>query len=261
MGPQLDRLEKNLEDTHTKLARLRGRETVKASKNLTNGREEVKVERRSTSPTKMKISVDNLKAARRPPSPLLKNGDCSQKQVQSKPPLMVSGPSTSQPINKKEYGNKFSSCSGSLPSSSSPTHTNSHAKLKGDKARRISSEQGTVETQPKGTKRKLGTISLLNLCHLWNFYHFGSESHLLLSSERDNHIFLYDIYLSLLIIDDCFCLITEEREHTDLIPLIGKSSSPHTIRCQTGCLLSSQHKRKLRSLILCPSNDQLFVTR
>ncbi|KAG8379568.1 hypothetical protein BUALT_Bualt07G0102500 [Buddleja alternifolia] len=204
---ELDRLEKNLEDTHTKLARLRGRETVKASKFFSNGREEVKVERRSPSPTKMKLSVDNLKAARRPPSPLSKNGDFSQKQVQSKPPLMVSGPNTSQPLNKKEYGNKFSSGSGSMPSSSPPTHTNSHAKLKGDKARRISSEQGTVETQPKGTKRK-----------------------------------------------------PEEREHTDLIPLIGKSSSPHTIRCQTGCLLSSQHKRKLRSLILCPSIDQLFVT-
>lgn len=52
----------------------------------------------------------------------------------------------------------------------------------------------------------------------------------------------------------------EQKEHKDLIQLINKSSSPVTIRCQTECFLSSQHKRKLRSLVLCPTNDQLFVT-
>ncbi|GMQ09505.1 hypothetical protein CsSME_00052859 [Camellia sinensis var. sinensis] len=52
----------------------------------------------------------------------------------------------------------------------------------------------------------------------------------------------------------------EQKEHTELIPLIRESSSPCTIRCQTGCLISSQHKRKLRSLVLCPTNDQLFLT-
>ncbi|CAL5440582.1 unnamed protein product [Camellia sinensis] len=53
----------------------------------------------------------------------------------------------------------------------------------------------------------------------------------------------------------------EQKEHTELIPLIRESSSSCTIRCQTGCLISSQHKRKLRSLVLCPTNDQLFLTR
>lgn len=55
-------------------------------------------------------------------------------------------------------------------------------------------------------------------------------------------------------------LVTEQTEHKDVIQLIGRSSSPAPIRCQTGCLQSSQHKRKLRSLVLCPTNDQLFVT-
>ncbi|XP_020548263.1 U5 small nuclear ribonucleoprotein 40 kDa protein [Sesamum indicum] len=170
---QLNDAEKRLEDTQNKLARLRGQNMSKASKNLTNGREEVIVERRSASPINM-------------------SEGSSQKQSQSTP---------------KESGNKTFSGSGSLSSSATPTHVNSLAKFKGEKARKVSSEQETVEPQPKGTKRNL-----------------------------------------------------EQREHKDLIKLINKSSSPVTIRCQTGCLLSSQHKRKLRSLILCPTNDQLFVT-
>ncbi|KAK9157060.1 hypothetical protein Scep_003634 [Stephania cephalantha] len=52
----------------------------------------------------------------------------------------------------------------------------------------------------------------------------------------------------------------EQKEHKELIPLIRSSSSPSFIHCQSGVHISSQHKRKLRSLILCPSNDQLFVT-
>ncbi|XP_047952246.1 protein tipD isoform X1 [Salvia hispanica] len=52
----------------------------------------------------------------------------------------------------------------------------------------------------------------------------------------------------------------EETELKDLIKLIGKSSSPVTVRCQHGTLLPSQHKRKQRTLVLCPTNDQLFAT-
>ncbi|XP_051147791.1 uncharacterized protein LOC127262962 isoform X2 [Andrographis paniculata] len=52
----------------------------------------------------------------------------------------------------------------------------------------------------------------------------------------------------------------DQVENKDLIKLISKSSSPVTISCQTGCILPSQHKRKPRSLVLCPTNDQLFAT-
>ncbi|KAG9139500.1 hypothetical protein Leryth_024189 [Lithospermum erythrorhizon] len=55
-------------------------------------------------------------------------------------------------------------------------------------------------------------------------------------------------------------LDADKKEHSELIPLIRGNSSPSTIRFQSGCLLSSQHKRKLRSLVLCPTNEQLFVT-
>lgn len=52
----------------------------------------------------------------------------------------------------------------------------------------------------------------------------------------------------------------DQREHKDVIQMVRRSSSPHTINCHTSNHIPSQHKRKLRSLALCPTNDQLFVT-
>ncbi|XP_058226504.1 uncharacterized protein LOC131335251 [Rhododendron vialii] len=52
----------------------------------------------------------------------------------------------------------------------------------------------------------------------------------------------------------------EQKEHKELISLICSRSHANTIHCQTGCLMSSRHKRKLRSLVLCPANDELFMT-
>ncbi|XP_076882655.1 uncharacterized protein LOC143531192 isoform X2 [Bidens hawaiensis] len=52
----------------------------------------------------------------------------------------------------------------------------------------------------------------------------------------------------------------ELREHKDLIQMVCSSSSPRIINCHTSNHIPSQHKRKLRSLALCPTNDQLFVT-
>ncbi|KAK8947295.1 hypothetical protein KSP39_PZI006609 [Platanthera zijinensis] len=51
-----------------------------------------------------------------------------------------------------------------------------------------------------------------------------------------------------------------EKEHQELIPNVRKSSSPNTIPFQNGTYLHSQHKRKLRTLVLCPVDDQLLVT-
>ncbi|XP_024977323.1 uncharacterized protein LOC112514917 isoform X1 [Cynara cardunculus var. scolymus] len=52
----------------------------------------------------------------------------------------------------------------------------------------------------------------------------------------------------------------EQREHRDIIQMVNSSSSPRTINCRSSNHISCQHKRKLRSLALCPTNDQLFVT-
>jgi hypothetical protein len=53
---------------------------------------------------------------------------------------------------------------------------------------------------------------------------------------------------------------SEEKEHQNLIPSVKKSSAT-VLKFQGGNLVSSQHKRKLRCLELCPANDQLVVTR
>ncbi|CAH9075850.1 unnamed protein product [Cuscuta epithymum] len=52
----------------------------------------------------------------------------------------------------------------------------------------------------------------------------------------------------------------EQKEQKNLVSVLRTSSSPNTIRCHTCSTMSSQHKRKLRSLVLCPTSEQLFAT-
>ncbi|KAK3006019.1 hypothetical protein RJ639_016101 [Escallonia herrerae] len=190
---ELDQAERRLEDSQSKLARLRGRDNpelvqdnIKSSKNPPgDGVKDVKLEQRSTN------TVQTSEVS-------------SQNEQQFRPQLVL--PAVKPKL--MESGTKASSGSGSRPSTSVPTHMKSIAKPKGEKSHRSSSEQDDVERQNKGTKRKF-----------------------------------------------------EQQEHKELISLICSRASPCTIHCQTGCLISSQHKRKLRSLVLCPTNDQLFITR
>lgn len=53
----------------------------------------------------------------------------------------------------------------------------------------------------------------------------------------------------------------ESKEHIELIPKVRSSSSPSLIHCHSSSHISSQHKRKLRSLTICPATDKLFITR
>ncbi|XAR73113.1 hypothetical protein NMG60_11006964 [Bertholletia excelsa] len=46
----------------------------------------------------------------------------------------------------------------------------------------------------------------------------------------------------------------------ELIPLICSSPFPHSIKCRRSNYIAGQHKRKLRSLVLCPTNNEQFVT-
>ncbi|KAE8694526.1 APO protein 3 [Hibiscus syriacus] len=52
----------------------------------------------------------------------------------------------------------------------------------------------------------------------------------------------------------------EQKEHKELITLVESRSSPTLIGPYSSNIIPSQHKRKLRSLSLCPVNDQLFIT-
>ncbi|CAA0811298.1 transducin family protein / WD-40 repeat family protein [Striga hermonthica] len=200
---QLDEAEKRLEDTQTKLVRLRGWSEEKSSKNSSNGRDEAKFERKAQSPSQKQSPPHLQDAMKKPSVDNPDRGNYSKNKIQPKPPLVI------PTVKAKEPGNKPCGVSGSGPPSTSSALTiaNSLTKLKGENTHKTSAEQEDVEIQPKGTKRKI-----------------------------------------------------EQKEHVDLIPLVAKNSSPVTIRCHGGPLLSSQHKRKLRSLALCPTNDQLFVT-
>ncbi|KAK9123077.1 hypothetical protein Sjap_012679 [Stephania japonica] len=171
---------------------------------------------------------ENVKVERISSSPVLNDQTPSQPWGQSRPQLLIPAASSRipQPI-KSETSSKASIDTGSRASVSFPSQSTGVEKLKKkDSPHRPSN--GRERSPSKGTKRKLG------------------NSYMILHIINATIMFLH---------------FTEQKEHKELIPLIRSSSSPSIIRCQSGVHISSQHKRKLRSLILCPSNDQLFVTR
>ncbi|KAF3341618.1 U5 small nuclear ribonucleoprotein [Carex littledalei] len=51
-----------------------------------------------------------------------------------------------------------------------------------------------------------------------------------------------------------------EEEHQDLIPSVKRSSKPIILEFGNTIIIPSDHKRKMRCLELCPTNDNLFVT-
>ena len=177
MGMQLEEAERKLEDTQNKLARHRGQKTSNASKQLTNGRKELDVERSKSPMTvpessqkqsqrqdDVKASGDNLNVTRRPSSPPYRNEGSSPDQTRSRPQILI--PSVAPNISQrktKESANKHPSNSA-LPT---PTLVNTPAKSKGEKASKISSELDST-TQPKSTKRKHGLSSLLHPLALIN---------------------------------------------------------------------------------------------
>ena len=55
--------------------------------------------------------------------------------------------------------------------------------------------------------------------------------------------------------------VPERREHKELVSIVRSRPSPSLIHCNASTHISSQHKRKLRSLSICPVNEQLFITR
>lgn len=50
-------------------------------------------------------------------------------------------------------------------------------------------------------------------------------------------------------------------DHKDLIPLIRSNPSPSIFRWQTSSQISNLHRRRMRSISLCPVDDKLFATR
>ncbi|XP_061357128.1 uncharacterized protein LOC133301511 [Gastrolobium bilobum] len=190
---QLEEAEKRLEDSESKLARIRGQTNAVSSKSSLDDR------------------IKTVKTERRSSSPIDRNEGSSKNQYQSKPELIIPAvtPKISPPIllPRSSANASISSSSEAIASVHTPSIHGSGSRVKSDKSHRLSSEQQNIEIKDKGTKRKF-----------------------------------------------------EQKEHKELIPLIRMSSSPNLVHCQTSNHISSQHKRKLRSIALCPVNDQLFVT-
>lgn len=143
---QLKEVEKRLNDSQSKLARLRGQNDAVSSKSHQENRiKSVKEERRSASPVHI-------------------NEGSSKKQPLSKPELLIPAitPKISQPTKLTGPGPQ----AGALVSS----HSNSRpTKMKGDKPPKTLAEQEVAESQAKGTKRKFGKTLT---CSTGLQYHF-----------------------------------------------------------------------------------------
>ncbi|XP_073291380.1 uncharacterized protein [Primulina huaijiensis] len=225
---QLDEALTRLMDTQTELSRHRGQETPMASETLRNCIRKVNSES-SANPANASgdctqnqfqykpqlFGVDLIKLSRDDhgiegisASVVRKHRDSSREKYHSKPQLVIPSvnPSTSHSMTMKESGNEVSGNSGAFLPASIATQINSNGWQNGGKARKTSSEQENMESQPKGTKKK-----------------------------------------------------HEKKEDKDLVPLIGSMASSQRFHCEA-VLISSQHKRRLRSLELCPTSDNLFVT-
>lgn len=212
---QLEEAEKRLEETKSKLVRIRRRCNNDSStvnkKSMVTGKE-VKVEKRSPSPATInggaKSSRRHEMLDQESESPPLRSKYFSEKTSQSKPLLVIPTvePKVSHSMRTNESGPRVPSTSDSSPIGPSHSHVDGMVKTKEDRSHKKSPERKLIESQERGTKRKL-----------------------------------------------------ELKEHKELIPLVCSKSSLSMIRCQTSCM-PSQHNRKLKSLILCPANDQLFAT-
>ena len=139
---QLDQAESRLEDSKSKLARIRIHDSVASSKNSRgDGIKDVKVERRSISP----IQIIE---------------DSTQNQPQSRPQLVIPAvnPKISSPM--KMVGSLTNDSSSQVQARKSRMSvlnpSNSDAKLKEDKYHKTPSEQEATHVQDKGTKRKFG---------------------------------------------------------------------------------------------------------
>ncbi|CAI9113745.1 OLC1v1014412C1 [Oldenlandia corymbosa var. corymbosa] len=248
---QLEQAEKRLGDSKIQLARIRGWGGTSASKtSVGNGMVVAKMEERSKSPVKSsevplqslsqskpQSGLEGIKTARNGEGPQRESTSPSQHlqqsskiQSQSRPPLLIPAANTqvSHPIKKRESGSKASNSIGSQPNTVSEANAN---RPKGDRPSRTSPQPDVAESQANANRSKGDRSSRAS-----------PQPDVAESQPKQTKRKL------------------ELKEHKPLIPVVRKNDSPRLIRCQTGSLMSSQHKRKLRSLILCPTNDQLFST-
>ncbi|KAM6600311.1 hypothetical protein CsatA_019920 [Cannabis sativa] len=218
---QLEEAEKRLLDSETKLARLRG--SVSSKKNADNGHKSIKMERRSVSPSHQNES--------------------SSKQLQSK--SIVDNGTKSVKVERR---------------SSSPVRNNENSSRKQLQSKpellipavTPKTSQPLVSSGSKTSRSSTvqASSSVSNL----------SNSAVKAKGDKSSRIYSERETTKTHEKEKGTKRKFEQKEHKELIPLVRNSSKPCIIRCDTSNHISSQHKRKLRALALCPVNDQLFVT-
>ncbi|XWS51507.1 hypothetical protein CRYUN_Cryun12cG0181900 [Craigia yunnanensis] len=239
---QLDQAEKRLQDSQSKLARLQGRHST-ASSNASLATKSVKVERRSISPECINEGSKNQPQSR---TELLDQAEKRLQDSQSKLACLQGRHSTASSnasLATKSVKVERSSISPERINGGSKNQPQSRTELV------IPSVNPKIPQplKPAG----LGAKTTIGL-------EASAASAVKVKAEK-SHRSSTDVEV-VEIKDRGTKRKFEQKEHKELIHLVRSSSSPTTIGSYTSNHIPSRHKRKLRSLAVCPVNDQLFVT-
>ncbi|KAL3575544.1 hypothetical protein D5086_023645 [Populus alba] len=208
---------------------------VEAEKRLEDSQTKLaRLSGRSNASVANKPSVENgikkVKMERKSPSPVRLNEASSSSQPQSRTELVIPAVNPKVPQTVRSVGSGARISCGSSAQLSSLAPSNGVVNVKVEKP--YSAANVKVEKSNSAVKVKI------EKCH-----RSSSDVEVVEIQDRGNKRKI------------------EQKEHKELIPLVSRSSAPCTVHCHTSNHISSQHKRKLRSVAVCPVNDQLFVSR
>lgn len=226
---QFNEAENRLEETQLKLARLRGRENIAASGSSCGNRESpVTSKRRSTSPIQIIEGSSHSSFASKP------------HRIQGTNPPLRKSPAPDRGMASPFQKNEYSSCS--MPQAKPPL-------IIPDVKPRVSQPLKMTESGPKNPSASDFQAGGSGFAHVTGMKKLKADTSHRKPENEASEIQPKGTKRKF-----------EQKEHRELIPLIGTYSSASMIRCQTSCVISSQHKRKLRTIISCPTNDQLFAS-
>ncbi|KAE8675535.1 Nucleotide binding protein, putative isoform 2 [Hibiscus syriacus] len=271
---QLAEAEERLQDSQSKLAHLRGRHILSSS-NASLATKRVKVEQGIASPE----HIDG-------------NYEILQSRIKLVIPSVI--PKTSQPIKPEGLVAK------STIALEETNASNRAVKVKVEESDRSSTDMEVVEVIDRGTKRKLEQkehkelITLVESCSSPTLIGPYPNSSNIIPSQHKRKLSsikpeglvakttialeetaasnravkvkaeesdISSIDMEVVEIKDRGTeRKLEQKEHKELITLVESRTSPTLIGPYSSNVIPSQHKRKLRSLSMCPVNDQLFVT-
>ncbi|OIT36442.1 PREDICTED: uncharacterized protein LOC109242052 [Nicotiana attenuata] len=225
---QFDQAEKRLEETQLKLARLRGRENI------------------ATSTSSRGIGKSPVTAKKRSPSPIQINEGSSLSLSETKPqPSQDSNtPFRKSPAPDRKVASPFLKSeytSRSVPQAKPPL-------VIPDVKPRVSQPLKMLESGPKISSGSDPQAGGSGFAHGTSMARLKEDK-----SQRTPEKEASEI-------QPRTKRKFEQKEHKELIPLIGSCSSASMIRCQTSCVISSQHKRKMRTIISSPTNNELFAS-